>query len=213
MFGTMGSRGREHVSPAEAAGRVAAVSGAAGSRSTGGSAFWEHLDRWAIPRRSPGLSPRAERCTRGRRPCPCTSRRSGSRAHTARTGPGRSHGRGFRIPGNGGTPAPHIPAPTTHHRDRRGIGRARSRGVAGRSDRTRSHSDGAADTASMRCPWPGARSPCPPPVRRVAVLGLRVGAVSVPNDRSNTCVRDRSRGHVPVASIPRSSPPNCPPFR
>jgi hypothetical protein len=50
---------------------------------------------------------------------------------------------GFRIPGNGGTPAPHIPAPTTRHRDRRGIGRARSRGVAGRSDNCNAAGTGA----------------------------------------------------------------------
>jgi len=50
-------------------------------------------------------------------------------------------GRGCRGRGSGETPAPHVPAPTMRHRGPRGSGRARSRGVAGRSDRARSAAD------------------------------------------------------------------------
>jgi len=59
-------------------------------------------------------------------------------------------------------------------RNRRGIRRARSQGVAGRSDRARSSSGGAACIAQVRVPC-GARRPCLPAVPRDAVLGIRVG--------------------------------------
>ena len=76
-----------------------------------------------------------------------------------------------------GTPVPHAPAPT-RRRARRGIGRARSRGAPGRSDRARSGSGGAADSAPLRTPRSCIRSPCPPPLRRVAASGIRVGGTT-----------------------------------
>ena len=124
----------------------------------------------------PRSPPCAGRCTRGRRRGPGTRRRSESRARTRRNRRGQNRGRGCHHRGSGETHAPPIPAPTTRHRDRRGIGRARSRRVAGRSDRARSGSDGAADTAPLRCPRPCARPPSPPPRPRVAALGIRVGS-------------------------------------
>ena len=104
-----------------------------------------------------------------------TARRNRHVVAVVRTAPAQSRAQGFRIPGNGGTLAPHRSAPTTCCRDRRGIGRARSQGAPGRSDRARSGSGGAADTASVRPRWPGARSPSLSPVPRIAALVIRVG--------------------------------------
>ena len=56
----------------------------------------------------------------------------------------------------------------------RGTGRARSQGAAGHSDRASCAADGAADTAALPFPRPGARLPSLPPLPRVAALGLRV---------------------------------------
>ena len=75
----------------------------------------------------PPSPPCAGCCTRGRRRGPGTSRRSGRRARTRRNRRGQNRGRGCHNRGGGETHAPPIPAPTTRHRDRRGIGRAGSR--------------------------------------------------------------------------------------